>query len=107
MKKLLLLQALALFVSCNETQEKVSSTATLIANANIVDVRAGTILENRQVVVDSGKITSILEDIENPDAYSERIDARGRYLMPGLAEMTPIGDGHRTARPAEPHASQR
>ncbi|MGB3541874.1 PAS domain S-box protein [Rubrivirga sp.] len=27
--------------------------------------------------------------------------------MPGLADTTPIGDGHRTARPAAPHAAQR
>ncbi|HET8736308.1 MAG TPA: amidohydrolase family protein [Pricia sp.] len=87
MKKLILLSALLLMASCNEAQEKVSPTATLITNANIVDVRSGEILENRQVVVDSGKIKSVSDSVKNPETYSNRIDAQGKYLMPGLAEM--------------------
>ena len=87
MKKLGILLVVLLGVSCNETQKEVSSTAILIANANIVDVRSGDILENRQVVVDSGKIVSILETLEHPEAYSQKIDGQGKYLMPGLAEM--------------------
>lgn len=87
MKNLLFLSLLILSASCNEAQEKVSATATLITDANIVDVRSGEILENRQVVVDSGKIKSVSETIGNPEAYPNKIDAQGKYLMPGLAEM--------------------
>jgi len=87
MNKILFISLLILFASCNEAQEKVSATATLIADVNIVDVRSGKILENRQVVIDSGRIKSISETLEHPEAYPNKIDAKGKYLMPGLAEM--------------------
>lgn len=74
-------------MGCTQSQEKFSPTAILIANANIVDIRSGDILENRQVVIDSGKIRLISETIENPEAYADQIDAEGKFLMPGLAEM--------------------
>ncbi len=87
MKKLFILLTATLLASCNQAQEKVSPTATLMSNANIVDVRSGEILKSRQVVIDSGKIRSISESIENIEGYSNTIDATGKYLMPGLAEM--------------------
>jgi hypothetical protein len=88
MKKLLLLLVSTMaMTACNQAQEQVSSTATLISNANIVNVRSGEILKNHQVVVDSGKIKSVSETLENPEAYQNKIDASGKYLMPGLAEM--------------------
>ncbi|MGB7395637.1 MAG: amidohydrolase family protein [Pricia sp.] len=87
MKKLLFLLVAFSLTACHQGQDQISDTATLIANTNIVDVRSGEILENRQVVVDSGKIKSVSETIENPDAYANRIDAEGKFLMPGLAEM--------------------
>jgi len=85
MKKILLIAILSM--GCTQSQEKFSPTAILIANANIVDIRSGDILENRQVVIDSGKIRLISETIENPEAYADQIDAEGKFLMPGLAEM--------------------
>ena len=87
MKKATLLLLAILVSACIQAQEKVSSTATLILNANIVDVRSGTILENRQIVIDSGKIKKISETLENNNDYVNKIDARSKYLMPGLAEM--------------------
>jgi len=87
MKKVIFIVSAMLLIACNHAQEKVSTTATLIKNANIVDVRSGKILENRMVVIDSGKIKKISERIENPEAYSKQINAQGHYLMPGLAEM--------------------
>lgn len=87
MKKLLVIFNLILLCACNQAQEKVSPTATLIAKTNIVDVRSGEILENRNVVIDSGKIQRILEAVESPDSYSNIIDGSGKFLLPGLAEM--------------------
>lgn len=87
MKKLTFLLAIGLFSSCHQAQEKVSATAFLITNAQIIDVRSGKILESHQVVIDSGKIKSISETVENASAYANKIDAKGKYLMPGLAEM--------------------
>ena len=87
MKKLCIILTAILLTSCNQAPKKVSPTATLISNTNIVDVRSGEILENRQVIIDSGKIQSILKSIENAKHYSTTIDGGGKYLMPGLAEM--------------------
>jgi len=85
-KTVFILLSLAL-TACNQAQEKISPTATLITNANIVDVRSGKILENRNVVIDSGRIQSILESVEKTDGYKTTIVASGKFLMPGLAEM--------------------
>ncbi|MGI9552916.1 MAG: amidohydrolase family protein [Aurantibacter sp.] len=89
MKKLILLLTLVFAISCNNNtaQEVVSPTATLISDVNIVDIKSGAILENRQVVIDSGKIKSISEILENKKGYSQTINGKGKYLMPGLAEM--------------------
>lgn len=87
MKKITLFIGLSLLLSCAQATKDVSPTAILISNANIVDVRNGAILENQQVVVDSGKIKSILSTIENASVYGTIIDAKGKYLIPGLAEM--------------------
>lgn len=87
MKNLILLITTIFAFSCNTAQEKVSLTAILISDVNIVDVRSGKILENQNVVIDSGKIKKISETIENKKAYTEKIDGSGKYLMPGLAEM--------------------
>lgn len=76
-----------LVFSCNRGQENISGSALLISNVDIIDVRSGTILKDRQVVVDSGKIQKISETLENPQRYTQEIDADGTYLMPGLAEM--------------------
>ncbi len=87
MKKIALLAMILMFCSCNQPKENISASAILIADVSIVDVRTGSILENRQVVVDSGKIVTIADRIENTESYPEKIDGKGKYLMPGLAEM--------------------
>lgn len=87
MKKLFIILTAVLLTSCNQAQKKISPTATLISNTNIVDVRSGEIFENRHVVIDSGKIQNILESIQNTESFSNIIDGKGKYLMPGLAEM--------------------
>lgn len=86
-KNVLLLLASALWASCGPGHEKISESAILISNVNIVDVRTGEILENRQVVIDSGKIDKISETVENPEKYTTLIEGKGKYLLPGLAEM--------------------
>lgn len=87
MKKISFLLALSFLFSCSPMKEKVSKSAILISNTNIVDVRSGTILENRQIVIDSGRIKSIQQSISNSEDYTTKIDAKGKYLIPGLAEM--------------------
>ena len=87
MKKIIILVLVYVTYACASQQEKVSESAILISNVNIVDVRTGNIIENRQVVVDSGKISRILESISNAENYKITIDGTGKFLMPGLAEM--------------------
>jgi len=87
MKKTIFILLTLALVGCNQAQEKISPTATLISNTNIVDVRSGEILKNRNVVIDSGKIQSIGESIENREGYTSTIDGKGKFLIPGLAEM--------------------
>lgn len=87
MKKIIFTLFALVLTSCNQAQEKISDTATLISNINIVDVRNGTILENHQIVIDSGKIKRIVASIQNPEKYTLGIDGKGKYVLPGLAEM--------------------
>ena len=87
MKKISLLICFVTFLSCSQKKESISPTAILITDVNIVDVSNGDILQNRQVVIDSGKIKKIVESLENAEDYPNKIEARDKYLIPGLAEM--------------------
>jgi len=58
----------------------------LFENVQLVDVVAGGVLESRHVLTENGEITEIAaEPIDAPEAL--RIDATGRYLIPGLWDM--------------------
>ena len=78
----LLIMAILLF-ACVDKPEK----GTLITDVNIVDVSTGTILEHRDVVIDTGRIITITKHLEKPMNYELVISGAGKYLMPGLAEM--------------------
>jgi imidazolonepropionase-like amidohydrolase len=87
MKKIIILIFVLLVYSCSKSQKEISESAILISNVDIIDVRTGNVIENRQVVIDSGKISKISESISNADNYKTTIDGTGKFLMPGLAEM--------------------
>ena len=87
MKKILLLICALLAIACSHTQEKISESAIVITNANIIDVTNGTILEKHQIIIDSGKINRIALEIKNLQKYTTIIDGTGKYIIPGLAEM--------------------
>ena len=87
MKKISLLICFVIFLSCAPKKKSISPTAILITGVNIVDVSNGDILQNRQVVIDSGKIKKIVESVEDAEEYSTKIEAKDKYLIPGLAEM--------------------
>lgn len=53
-------------------------------NANVVDVRGGTIRRNAVVVVQGGRIVSV--ETGSPPAGLILIDLRGKYLLPGLMD---------------------
>ena len=87
MKKAVLICLTSLFLSCMQSQDVVSPTALLIMGVNVVDVRNGDIIEDRDIVIDSGLIKSISSKIKHPEHYSQIINGKGYYLLPGLAEM--------------------
>lgn len=87
MKKLLSVLTVITLIACNQAQEKISPTATLVNNVNVIDVSSGKIVPNQQVVIDSGKIKSIKTAVKSDLNYTHSIDGSGKYLMPGLAEM--------------------
>jgi hypothetical protein len=87
MKKIVLLLCFAVFLCCSPKKKNVSRTAVLITDVNIVDVSNGNILENQQVVIDSGKIKIIVVSLDNVDDYVTKISGKDQFLIPGLAEM--------------------
>lgn len=56
--------------------------------ANVIPMDGERILENHTVVVQGGRIAALgpADDVALPD-NAVRIDARGKYLVPGIAEM--------------------
>lgn len=58
---------------------------TLLKNASILDVDAGTLLEERDVLIDAGKIAEI-GDTKLTVSDAKVIDVKGKVLMPGLCD---------------------
>jgi imidazolonepropionase-like amidohydrolase len=59
-----------------------SAEPTALVNANVLNVRDGTIVRNVTVVLRDGKIASVGSGGTPPGATA--IDVRGRYVIPGL-----------------------
>ncbi|WP_425237533.1 amidohydrolase family protein [Ulvibacterium sp.] len=87
MKNINFILAALLLAACNQAQQTTSPTAILVSDVNIVNLRNGKILENQQVVIDSGKIQGISGNIENAESYQTKIAGKGKFMLPGLAEM--------------------
>lgn len=86
--------ALALAVSiaagCGSPGGAGSGPADLaITNVNVVDVREGTVLRGRTVLVDGDRITRVLTGSAADAAASAAtvVDGSGRYLIPGLWDI--------------------
>jgi imidazolonepropionase-like amidohydrolase len=62
--------------------------ATVFQNVNVIPMDRERVLENQTVVVRDGRITEMgdAKRIKMP-ADAVRIDGRGKFLMPGIAEM--------------------
>jgi imidazolonepropionase-like amidohydrolase len=69
-------------------QEKVKYQAVAFLNVNLVPMDRERIVENQTVVVRDGRISEIgpAASVKVP-ADAQRVEGRGKYLMPGLAEM--------------------
>src|SRR5438445_7235401 len=63
-------------------------TATAFIDVHVVPMDANRILDHRTVIVRGGRIVEIGETADTTvPSDAERIEARGYYLMPGLADM--------------------
>jgi hypothetical protein len=84
MRKLLAAAAIALaFLSAPLSA---STPAVLFRHVNVVPMDRDRVLEDRSVLVEDGRIAAIGTRIAAP-AGARVIDGRGRFLMPGLADM--------------------
>ena len=93
--------ALTLWFALNLSFPLVSSSALAqpvapprpiaIINANLIDGVRGAFASSASVVIRDGKIAQIVTGAITPPSDAQVIDARGRYLLPGLIDAhTPI-----------------
>jgi imidazolonepropionase-like amidohydrolase len=62
-----------------------SPAAFALVHATVVDVASGSELRDRSVVVDGDRIVAVVEGA--PPAGARAIDARGKWIIPGLWDM--------------------
>ncbi len=87
MQRLFILICVILLGSCQPTPEQKITSGTLISDVSIIEVSSGNILEHQFVEIDSGKIRRILTSVKDLNSYQTVIDGKGKFLIPGLAEM--------------------
>ena len=64
------------------------SPALAVEHANVVDVRAGRVLNDQTVVVESGRVTSVAPaGAAKVPAGATVVDGKQKYLIPGLWDM--------------------
>ncbi len=90
-----LLSLILEFASVLPAQTKPASTQLTITHASVVDTRSGRLQANQTVVIRDGLIISVSAA---PASAGTVIDAKGKYLIPGLWDMhvhsalTPVWD---------------
>lgn len=89
MKHLLLLLLIAFVLSCSAQQTVNQNNREIVfRSVNVIPMDREGILQNQDVVVKGGKITAIGNTGKTKYGKGALvIDARGKYLVPGLAEM--------------------
>ena len=78
--------ACAMFAAGSAKAQASGSTSTLITGARIFDGVGAELIEGRDVLIRDGLIAAIGENLDAP-ADATVIDANGRFMMPGLADM--------------------
>lgn len=68
-------------------RDTIAGTTLVITNASLVDGAQGAFASRATVVVTDGRIASIATGPVTPPAGAQVIDARGRYLVPGLIDV--------------------
>lgn len=70
----------------SRAQQRTPARPIAIINASLIDGGQGAFASNAAVVVRDGKITEIVTGPFTPPSDLQVIDARGRYLLPGLID---------------------
>ncbi len=59
----------------------------IISNVNVIDVASGNIVENQDILIDDSKIVAVLNSSKNSDISNQKIDGKGKYLIPAFWDM--------------------
>lgn len=86
MLRRVLLSGLAIIAGFLPAVAAAQHTPVVFTNASVIPMDRDTVLHNQTVVVEHGRITHVGARRAVP-AGATVVDARGRYLMPGLAEF--------------------
>jgi imidazolonepropionase-like amidohydrolase len=82
------LQELRVVQLLEELTRRHRPRAAAFVDVTLVSVRDGALRQNQTVVVENGRFTAVGDAATTAvPAGAERIDGRGRYLLPGLADM--------------------
>src|SRR5688572_15254903 len=89
MKSLFKFILLLTVVSCSAQEGTNSNNGEVIfSSVNVIPMDNETVLKNQDVVIKNGKIASISEAGKTKRSKDATvIDGKGKYLLPGLAEM--------------------
>jgi imidazolonepropionase-like amidohydrolase len=88
MRRLLALFAICVPALAIAAQPPETATEVAFLNVNVVSMSGEQVLANTTVLVSNGRISAIGPDARIAKTRPTRsIDARGKYLIPGLAEM--------------------
>jgi hypothetical protein len=74
----------------SQTNDPQQSYNYILRNVNVIPISKDTILKNQMVVITGNKITLITNDNDKGFMPNDRfiiLDCKGKYLMPGLADM--------------------
>jgi imidazolonepropionase-like amidohydrolase len=83
-----ILAILASAVVVSSTAQQQTAAVIVFTNVNVLPMDRDTVLRDQTVVVRDGKIAEIGAAARRPPpANAVRVDARGKFLMPALAEM--------------------
>ncbi|MEP0984859.1 amidohydrolase family protein [Ekhidna sp.] len=87
MRQFIQILSFFIFISCQSQDSALSqdSEEIILRDVKIINVHDGSISESMDVLVKEGKISTIGNGIRAENARV--VDGKGRYLMPGLAEM--------------------
>lgn len=85
---LVLLLFIGVMIPKETYKQKVEQTKELlIINCNIVDLKNGKIIPNRQILIQKNRIASIDSIASNVPKNIKTIDAKGQYIMTSLWDM--------------------